>query len=220
MFKFTRQLAIIAALWLWAFSTLVSAQSGAKAKPAAEAPPPGYTAAIRDAVNELELGNFAEAREQFRRAHVLRPNARTLRGLGIVEFELRNYGESAAFLQEALDSEVTPLDARMRAETEKLLERAKGYLGEVHVAMVPDVATVTVDGTVMELGPSGTLVLEVGDHVFEFHAEGRLSTKQTVSVKGGERESLRVVLRPLVGASAPEAAPVAKPAVEAQPGPR
>ena len=86
-----------------------------------EAPPPGYSETISDAVHELELGNFAEAREQFRRAHAVSPNARTLRGLGVTEFELRNYGESAELLQQALDSDVKPLEGKLRSDAEKLL---------------------------------------------------------------------------------------------------
>lgn len=50
--------------------------------------PAGYRDAIDTALQEMGLGNYEEAREQFARAHALSPNARTLRGLGISEFEL------------------------------------------------------------------------------------------------------------------------------------
>lgn len=155
-----------------------------------------YQEAIREGIREFDLGHFNEARELFRRAHALDPNARTLRGLGWVEFELRNYGEAATLLEQALASTVKPLDDKQRAEAQKVLDRARAFLGKVHVATEPTAATVVVDGAVVELGPAGTLVLEVGDHVFEFHAEGRMPVKQKVTVKGGETETVRVRLRP------------------------
>jgi len=157
---------------------------------------------IRMAVDEFDRSNFAEARELFRKAHAMEPTARTFRALGLVEFELRNYGEAASMLEQSLASAIKPLHAKQRVETEKLLERTRGYLGTVHVATDPSPATVIVDGAAVELGPSGTLVLEVGEHVLEFHAEGRLPEKQRVNVKGGQTESLRVTLRSAVDPSA------------------
>lgn len=161
-----------------------------------------YQEAIREGVREFDLAHFNEAREMFRRAHLLEPNARTLRALGWVEFELRNYGEAATLLEQALASTVKPLDDTQRAEAQEVLERARAFLGKVHVATDPTAATVIVDGAVVELGPAGTLVLEVGDHVFEFHAEGRLPAKQKVTVKGGETETVRVRLRPALDSAA------------------
>ena len=161
-------------------------------KPSQDEP---YEDAIRLALSEFDAGNFAEAREHFRKAHSLDPNARTLRALGLVEFELRNYGEAANFFEQSLKSAIKPLNDKQRADTEKLLERTRGYLGTVHLATTPAQATIVVDGATVELGPSGTLVLEVGEHVFEFHADGHLPAKQRVSIKGGQTETLRVTLR-------------------------
>jgi hypothetical protein len=46
-------------------------------------------------VAEFEAGHLEDSRALFTRAHSTQPNARTLRGLGIAEFELRKYVESA-----------------------------------------------------------------------------------------------------------------------------
>lgn len=153
-----------------------------------------YAEAIRDAVAEFDLKNFPEARERFRRAHGLFPNARTLRGLGLVEFELRNYGESVRFLGEALACTERQLTGELRRETETVLTRAKAYVGEVHFAVEPQGSTVVVDGTTVELEPSGSLILEVGDHVVEVRAPGHHSERRKVQVKGGAREDVHVVL--------------------------
>ena len=163
--------------------------------------PSGYEEAVAQAITELSATNYPEAREEFRRAHALFPNARTLRGLGMVEFELRNYGECVRLLDEALASSIKPLDERLRADTEGLLTRARRYLGEVHVETEPTLATVTVDGTSMALGPGGSILLEVGEHTLEVQAPGRNPERRVVQVKGGERTHLRVSLAPLQPAS-------------------
>jgi hypothetical protein len=65
-------------LWLSLPPSRALAQSDA-------AVPTGYREAVDEGLAEMELKNFEEAGEQFRRAHALYPNARTLRGLGFVE---------------------------------------------------------------------------------------------------------------------------------------
>src|SRR4051794_4488041 len=100
---------------LWLTVSVASAQEPAaqdsvpSAIMTAEGPEPAqYGATIDQALKEHERGNFVEARELLRVAHKAFPNARTLRGLGKVEFELRNYGDSVAYLRQALESQVRP----------------------------------------------------------------------------------------------------------------
>jgi hypothetical protein len=156
--------------------------------------PADYMATIKEAVTEHAEGHFVEARAQFLRAHQLHPSARTLRGLGMVEFELRNYGESVRYLQAALGCQVRPLDAELAEETEQLLARARAYVGEVHVALSPEAATILVDGVTVARGPEAALVLIVGDHVLEFRASGLRPERRTVQVRSGERTTLEVRL--------------------------
>jgi tetratricopeptide (TPR) repeat protein len=181
--------------------------SSALAEGASSDEPAAYSEAIREAVNEFQLGHLSEAREQFRKAHAIDPNGRTFRGLGIVEFELRHYRESTALLEQALKSTRKPLEGKMRAETERTLARARAYVGTVRIETDPVGATVVVDDSVVDLDPSGAVLLEVGDHELEFHASGRLSTKQTVSVQGGQMQTVHVALRRLVEAEATTQSP-------------
>ena len=155
---------------------------------------PEYRAAIDAAVLEHDAGHFVEARAQFLRAHAISPNARTLRGLGMVEFELRNYGECVRYLEQALASDVRPLDEGLRRETMTLLERARAYVGEVHVAVDPGTASVVVDGVTVASGPEASFVLVVGDHELEFRARGHLPEKRAINIRGGDQKSIRVVL--------------------------
>lgn len=163
---------------------LASAQSGGRPVESATESE-AYREAIGAAISEYDLGHYSEAREQFRRAHALFPNARTLRGLGITEFELRDYNEAKAFLEQSLASRVKPLEATQRADTESLLERTRGYLGTVRLRISPPTASVSVDGQEAALDASQTVSLDVGDHWFEFQAPGHARLRRRVRVDGG-----------------------------------
>jgi hypothetical protein len=71
--------------------------------------PAGYAALIDEALAEHQALNFEEARTLFAKAHAIFPNARTLRGMGMMEFELRDYAAGAEQLEQALASQVRPL---------------------------------------------------------------------------------------------------------------
>jgi tetratricopeptide (TPR) repeat protein len=67
-----------------------------------EAAPSEYERMVGLAFREYELGNYAEARAGFLEAHRLSPSARTYRALGMVEYELKNYGDAIERLRQAL----------------------------------------------------------------------------------------------------------------------
>jgi hypothetical protein len=161
--------------------------------------PAGYRAAIDTALQEVEYGNFEEAREQFARAHALFPNARTLRGLGIAEFELRHYIVAVQYLEQSLASAVKPIEGRMRDETENLLARAKAYTGELRLSVDPGHATLLIDGARSSAVSSEPIRLDVGEHVLEFRAEGFASERRHVTVRGGTAGTLSVQLAALAG---------------------
>ena len=197
-----------ALLWLWC-SAAARADTGAANTPptrsepapacgslreATDQPSDEYRAAVHEAVVDHAASRFMEARAQFLRAHELYPNARTLRGLGMVEFELRNYGESVRYLEAALACPVRALDPELAEETQLLLSRARAYVGEVHVALEPATATVIIDGVTAATGPKASFLLLVGDHLLEFRAQGLPAERRTVSIRSGERTTLQVVL--------------------------
>ena len=171
--------------------SLLRAQGGTR-----EGEPAAYRALLDQALTEYEAQHFAEARALFARAHALYPNARVLRGLGMVEFELRNYGASVAHLEAALASEVRPLTAALRTRTEQLLARARGFVAHVTLEVTPGSARVLLDAAPVQPTRARTLVLEVGDHVLQVHAEGYLSERRALHVSGGEHESVRIALQP------------------------
>jgi hypothetical protein len=100
----------------------------------AQTEPVGYLGLIEAALRAREAGEFPEARALLERAHALFPNARTLRGLGVLAMDLHEYADAERLLQNALDCSVRPLDPELRAVTITLLERARSKRAEMRAS--------------------------------------------------------------------------------------
>lgn len=184
------------ARWAMAFVCLVSwlLQTGALAAQSSEAAPDGYEDAVALGLKEMELQNFSEARARFLQAHQLYPNARTLRALGKVEYELRHYVEAVQYLQQSLDNTVRPLSAEMRGDVQDVLAKADGYVARYQVVVTPANATLQLDGTTIELPSDGMLMLGVGDHVLIARADSYQPMQSRISVVGGESSQISLSL--------------------------
>lgn len=159
--------------------------------------PAGYRELIAEALVEYEAKHFEEARALFRRAHELFPNARTMRGQGMAEFELRNYGNAIQCFESALGSSIRPLAGPLRDETEQLLERARRFVARVRLDLRPaQPASVLVDGVLVHVEPGSVLLLSVGNHSLEIRAESYQPAQRVVSVQGGEEQVIEVLLLP------------------------
>jgi hypothetical protein len=164
-----------------------------------------YSALIRTALAEMDARNYAEARALFAKAHALQPSARTERGLGTVEFELRRYTVAAAHFRAALSSAVRPLDEAMRREVEAALARAISYTGTLQLTLTPAQGSLKLDGTPIALPSDGQLQLDLGVHELSYEAEGYRPARERFEVRGGEQNALRIALAPQ-GPAAPVAA--------------
>lgn len=188
--------------WLW---LLMVVWLGTAPAHADQVEPKGYRESIELAIREFAMRNFEESRALFTRAHALSPSARTLRGLGMTEFELRNYEQAIRYLEEALASKVRPLDADLRAECETLLARADAFVGRYTLDAQPAATSITLDGVNIDLPADRTLLLQVGDHLLELHGSGYQPERLRVRVDGGEVKTLSVrFMRPLEAPPAPE----------------
>ncbi|MDB4974234.1 MAG: hypothetical protein JWN48_2575 [Myxococcaceae bacterium] len=157
--------------------------------------PSGYRELVDEALGEYDAGHYEESRALLRRAHGLFPNARSYRGLGMAEFELRHYPEAIRALEAALASNVRPLDDKLRAATELLLARSRGFVGRVFVETEPSQSRVFIDGIPANGGPTTPAVLSVGDHLIEVEAEGYAAVQRSIRLQGGETETLVISLR-------------------------
>jgi len=169
-----------------AVSAPVHAQRGARE----------YRRTIARALREFDGGRYEEARALFRQAHELAPSARTLRGIGMASFELRDYVEAESALSEALLSQTRPLDARQRAETAELLDQTLGFLGRFLFIVDPTAAALTVDDGVPPPRLDGMVLLPIGEHVVRAQLEGYVPEVRRLDVLGGERETIEIQLTP------------------------
>jgi tetratricopeptide (TPR) repeat protein len=178
--------------WLW-LVLCVASLFAPRLTRADDGDSPEYSEAVSLGVAEFDARNFIEARAHFMHAHTLRPNARTLRALGMVAFELKKYVESVDYLGQALASKERPLAADQQRQAEELFARANGYIARLTLQVTPK-AELSVDGVPLRLPPDGALLLEAGDHVLELKAAGYISDRRKVEIRGGERETLRIAL--------------------------
>lgn len=179
-------------------AVIMLVSSGAAQAQSQAAEPSAYRPTIERALQEFDLGHFEEARREFTKAHELFPNARTLRGLGFSEFELRNYVDCVSRLEGALASEVRPLNDAQRHETRALLARARDYVGEIKLELSPANTQVLLDGMPLPMEALHPLLLNVGMHELEFRAEGRVHERRSLNIAGGEVETVVVRLVALV----------------------
>jgi len=166
----------------------------------------GYRELIDSALREYDAKNFEEARALFERAHALSPNARTLRGRGMTEYELRNYAACIVLLEEALASQVRPLEGTLRVDTEGLLARARSFVAGVTIQLAPAAAVLSVDGVPLEHALLGPLYLDIGTHTLAASASGHTSASQRLVVHGGESPRVSLVLQPVLSLESSPAA--------------
>jgi PEGA domain len=162
--------------------------------PATAQEPPGYRDTVEDAISDLAAHRYEEAHALFLRAHALMPSARTYRGLGFAEFELREYVSCIAQLEAALRSGVKPLEGELRKDTERLLARARSYVGMVVIDTKPPATRVVVDGTPAQ---DRTLPLAVGEHTLELGRDGYQPENRRLHVRGGESQTVSFAFKEL-----------------------
>lgn len=179
---FRGPLALISALLVCALSPVWAAAQADE--------PTEYRSLVEQALSEYADKNYEEASSLFARANQLEPSARTLRGMGMAAFELRRYPESILHLEASLASSERQLDPTLRAETEALLERARGFVATVTVDVQPQSAELLVDGN--RADAFRPLVLTLGEHVFELRQSGQVRERRVVRLRGGEVLGLRL----------------------------
>lgn len=174
----------------------VSAQTHAPLDPRPTDAPSEYTAEVEAALEEYQRGHFEEARGLFQHAHELAPSARTLRGLGMVEFELRHYVRASELLEASLLDARKPLTDGQHAEVEKLLRRTRTFVGHYTVFIEPASAeaTLELDGAPVELDARRGLTVSIGEHTLTVRAPGHPTLERRLDATGGEVAKLTLVL--------------------------
>lgn len=214
-FRGARRLVAASSLML---GTLVAASARAQSadeiadigEAAAEAPAtadPVVHAILVEAVAEYDAGHYAEAQALFRRANDLSPSARTLRGLGMASFELRQYVTASRALTAALEATTRPLTDDQRAHVEELLARARGFVARLAPQIEPRDASLRIDGVEPLRESDGSVLLDPGRHVLVIEDEGRTAETIDLSLEPGTVRELVITLRPLPSAPVATVAP-------------
>ena len=163
----------------------------------AEAQRRSYRRVVREAVAEFSAERYAEARALFEEAHGMRPGGRTLRGIALCAFHLGEYVEAAEIAQRALVASVHPLTARQQVEIQRMIADAQRFVGRFEITVEPDAAALTVDDQEPVLEPDGTVALPLGEHLIEATLDGFHDARRRLTVRGGERETIALELRPI-----------------------
>lgn len=179
--------------WVLGIALACASYSGSARAQTDEA---AYREVITEAVQEFDAHRFEEARALFTRAHAISPNARTLRGIGMTSFEMRDYAEAYRALSAALVETARPLTPDQIVEARALLERTSGFLGVFRVEVVPAGATLLVDGHAAVTADDGRVLLGLGRHELVARATGYGDAQRAIDVRGGESETISVRLEP------------------------
>jgi hypothetical protein len=173
------------------------AQDAASKPPAARASSGAsnaeYPRTLAAAQRAFNLHHWDDALTLFEQAHALKPNARTLRGMGQCLYELHRYGAAAGFLTQALIDARNPLPNDQRNATADLLARANAAAGSVQLELKPRDAELFVDGAKVEVPESGTLQLDPGHHELSAKAPGYELLIVQVEIASGQN-ALTLVL--------------------------
>ncbi len=181
------------AVWICALAFVVLA-SRARAQSESDGQSAEYRDLIEQALSEFKHKNWPEARVLFRRAHELSPNARTLRGMGVVSYEMRDYVNAVLALSAALADQRQPLTDAQRKECEGLLSRSRTFVATYALTLDPASAEVTLDSAPLSRDAEGRVLVPFGEHTLHAFAPGYEESTSKLAVQGGEQGELRVVL--------------------------
>jgi hypothetical protein len=156
-----------------------------------------YNALVDEAASEFDARRYEEARALYKRAHEISPNARTLRGIGMSSFELREYVEALRALEASLVNKRKPLTSTQRQEVQGMVDRSRSAVGRFIVTLSPKDAQLKVDGAAAVLEEDGSLLLSFGRHLLTAEAPGKAPANREVNVIGGERQEVAFALGPL-----------------------
>jgi hypothetical protein len=183
-----------------AFASRAGAQPSAAEQDVSDA---HYASLVTNAVKAFDAGRYLESREFLGQAHALRPNARTLRGMGLAAFEAGRYALAVVDLEAALAETRQPMSADQRAEVQKLQAEANALTARYRVTGRPGKADLDVDGQPAVWDSEGALLIESGAHTVSLKTGGGDIQSWSVRAQGGERADLD-----LAGALPPPSEPL------------
>jgi hypothetical protein len=171
-------------------------------------------ALIHEGVELRAHDQTARALTVFEKAYELSRTPRTAAQLGLCELELARYVDAQRHLLEALASPDHPWIAKNKAILLRQLGVAAANVGELALTVSPSGADVLLNGKPIDRSLAGPSIrLEKGPVEVEVRAPGYQPARETITIRGGQREQRTFALSPEVPpaavATSLEAAPPA-----------
>ncbi len=155
-----------------------------------------YDRSLSRALSAHASGDHLTAETAIREAHALAPNARTLRGLGVILYAQGRYLEAVEPLEAARTHQVKPLSPELLASVDELLERVWQRIGRLTLQIEPARSQLSVDGAPPVVHGEREILLSAGDHRVRITAHGREPYQLALRTQPGSHDSLHVVLAP------------------------
>ena len=148
-----------------------------------------------------------DALDLFQRAHAIAPSPRTLGQMGLVEASLQRWAAAEAHVTAALATPNDPWVRKNRGFLDQAFATAKGHMGELEI-IAPPGTEISIDGKPMGSLPAIPVIRRSeGQVVVAASSVGFQDFTKTVSIVGGARTSLAIVLDPVESRPAVALAP-------------
>lgn len=175
---------------------------------AAQVKGPDADALIMRGLDLRRAGRSEEALILFRRAYREAPSPRTLGQMGLVESSLQLWMDADAHLAAALTTPDDNWVHRNRRFLDQAMDHAREHVGELAITGPPG-TRISVAGKKAGMLPLTPLRLAEGEIEISASADGRKPYAVHVSIKGGARAAISIVLEPLeLAAPDPEPQPL------------
>jgi hypothetical protein len=153
-----------------------------------------YQATVQAALRAFEAGSFDEALRQFRVAHELQPSARTLRGMGMVEFSARHYVRAVEYLEAALTDPRRALTEDLRGSVRVYLRKARAQIGSLQIVISqpePDLVLL-LDGRELPYDANRVLGVDPGVHQLAILRDGQQIDLLAFDIEAGDQRLVQV----------------------------
>jgi hypothetical protein len=172
----------LAATALFGVCAHVAAQPAPADTPESDAK---YAKLVADAVSAFDSGKYRESRALLADAHQMRPNARTLRGMGLAAFEDGRYSLAVLDLEGSLAETRQPMSGTQRKEVEQLRSQADALTARYNVHGLPPDGVLRVDGEEPVWDTKRLLLIDQGTHTVTLTVNAGEIRSWSVRAQGG-----------------------------------
>lgn len=165
-------------------------------------------ASFGQGVEHYSEGDYSAALDAFQMAYALKPHPSVLVNIANCQEKLSRHIDAADTYDRYYQQVKRKLSGSQRSEVQRKLQSLQAKIGRIKLSTAPHRVLVSIDGgSAKEMTDRQIAVLGAGEHVIEASAEGYVSKKMTVTVKGTQTTGVDLALEKVVelAAKAPRA---------------